>query len=403
MIKYYYHLYLFNINQQQSNDKKLSTNFKDNHIIYYVIVYNEVNMLLRSNFMGLKETKVYSINDFLQWDRNQELFISPKYQRKAVWNDQAKSYLIDTIIRGLPIPQVFVRQKIDTQLSMTTREVIDGQQRLRAIIGFYKNEFPIMKKHNKKFGGKYYYNLEEDEKLEFLDYQIPVELIKSPDDNVIYDMFMRVNTNSIVLNKQELRNAKYWGDLKVLAYNLSSKWRPTLKEHYIVKEKDIIRMYDVEFLSRLLRVVIEGVKTDTPNALDKFYENYETLENTEEIENKFNYALEQIDILFSNSTYYTQTFNKPNYIFTLFSFLIEDEYKILSFERSYNDGYYDHDHLNLKLGELESLIISNPKDPFVSEFVELHSVRTTSESGRTRRINMLANYIYHGRLDDEDE
>ena len=216
-------------------------------------------------------------------------------------------------------------------------------------------------------------------------------------------MFMRVNTNSIVLNKQELRNAKYWGDLKVLAYNLSSKWRPTLKEHYIVKEKDIIRMYDVEFLSRLLRVVIEGVKTDTPNALDKFYENYETLENTEEIENKFNYALEQIDILFSNSTYYTQTFNKPNYIFTLFSFLIEDEYKILSFERSYNDGYYDHDHLNLKLGELESLIISNPKDPFVSEFVELHSVRTTSESGRTRRINMLANYIYHGRLDDEDE
>ncbi|MBO0438193.1 DUF262 domain-containing protein, partial [Vagococcus fluvialis] len=345
--------------------------------------------------MGLKETKVYSINDFLQWDRNQELFISPKYQRKAVWNEQAKSYLIDTIVRGLPIPQVFVRQKIDTQLSMTTREVIDGQQRLRAIIGFYKNEFAIMKKHNKEFGGLYYSDLEEDEKLAFLDYQIPVELIKSPDDNVIYDMFMRVNTNSIVLNKQELRNAKYWGDLKVLAYNLSSKWRPLLKEYNIVKEKDIIRMYDVEFLSRLLRVVIEGVKNDTPAALDKFYENYETLENIEEVEQKFNYAFNQIDVLFSNNTFYTKTFNKPNYIFTLFSFLIEDHYKILNFERTYENGSYDHEQLSLKLGELESLLISNSEDKLVSEFLELHSVRTTGEKERTRRINMFTDYIYH--------
>ncbi len=349
--------------------------------------------------MGLKETKVYSINDFLQWEKNQELFISPKYQRKAVWNDQAKSYLIDTIVRGLPIPQVFLRQKIDTQLGMTTRAVIDGQQRLRAIIGFYNNDFPIMKKHNKNFGGKYYADLEEDEKYDFLDYQIPVELIKSPDDNVIYDMFMRVNTNSIVLNKQELRNAKYWGDLKVLAYNLSSKWRFLLKDNDIVKEKDIIRMYDVEFLSRLLRVVIEGIKTDTPSALDKFYETYEVIENTEEVEQKFNKVFSEIETLFSNNVYYTNIFNKPNYIFTLFSFLIEDHYGILNFAKTYDAGSYDSEHLYLKLGELESLLVNAPEDELVSEFLELHSIRTTGEKERTRRINMFSNYIYQGKFD----
>lgn len=348
--------------------------------------------------MGLKETKVYSINDFLQWNKNQELVISPKYQRKSVWNEKAKSYLIDTIVRGLPIPQVFVRQKIDTQLGLTTREIIDGQQRLRAIIGFYENDFPIMKIHNKDFAGKYYSDLEEDEKLSFLDYQVPVELIKSPDDNVIYDMFMRVNTNSLVLNKQELRNAKYWGDLKVLAYNLSSKWRFIFTENSIIKEKDIIRMYDVEFVSRLLRIIIEGIKTDTPLALDKFYEEHENIENIEDIEQKFNFAFKKIDDIFSTTSFYTKIFNKPNYLFTLFSFLIENEYGIPNFEKKYDHGAFNYEQLHVKLGELESDLDTYPEEELFSSFADMHSVRTTSEKERTQRINMFANYMYQGKF-----
>ena len=77
----------------------------------------------------LKDTKVYTINDFYGWYENKELVLAPKYQRKAVWNSKAESYLIDTILRGLPIPQVFVRQSIDPLLRKTQREVIDGQQR----------------------------------------------------------------------------------------------------------------------------------------------------------------------------------------------------------------------------------------------------------------------------------
>lgn len=355
--------------------------------------------------MGLKETKVYSINDFLQWDKNGELTMSPKYQRKYVWNEKAKSYLIDSIVRGLPIPQVFVRQKIDTQLSSTTREIIDGQQRLRTILGFFNNDFPIMKIHNKEFGGKYYRDFEEEDMLNFLDYQIPVELIKTQDDNIIYDMFMRVNTNSIVLNKQELRNAKYWGDLKVLAYNLSSTWRFFFTENKVIQDKDIIRMYDVEFVSRLLRIVIEGIKTDTPGVLDKFYASYESLENIEEVETQFNNAFKKLNHLFSNTLFDTRTFNKPNYIFTIFSFLIEDEYGIKNFEKTYvfesDSEPFDFNHLYVQLGHLENEF-ENEND-LVNEFLELHSVRTTSEKERTRRINMFADYIYNGRFVPENE
>lgn len=348
--------------------------------------------------MGLKETKVYSINDFIQWDRNNELFISPKYQRKAVWNEKGKSYLIDTILRGLPVPQIFLRQKIDTQLGITSREVIDGQQRLRAILGFYKNEFAIMKIHNREFAEKFYSDLSEDEKLEFLDYQLPVELIKTSNDNIVYDMFMRVNTNSVVLNKQELRNAKYWGDLKVLAYNLSSQWRFLFTEHNIIKDKDIIRMNDVEFISRLLRVIIEGITTDTPAALDKFYEHHESIDNVEEIEEQFNNVFTDIKNLFENNLFSTEYFKKPNYLFTLFSFLVDYKYSIPNFERRYAQNNFEISSLHRKLEELEATLNSKTENIYVTKFLEHHSVRTTNENERTRRINMFADYIYQGEF-----
>ena len=80
-----------------------------------------------------KSPKIVQINDILQWYENGELELSPKYQRNSVWNEKAKSYLMDTIIRGLPIPPVFMRQKIDVTTKKTYREIIDGQQRFTSL------------------------------------------------------------------------------------------------------------------------------------------------------------------------------------------------------------------------------------------------------------------------------
>ena len=236
--------------------------------------------------MELKETKVYSINDFLDWYNRGELELAPKYQRKNVWNLNAESYLIDTILRGLPVPQIFMRQSIDVTLRKTYREIIDGQQRLRTIIKFYNNELEIKRIHNKEFGGLMYNDLPDEIKENFLNFQIPVELIKSNDDNIIFDLFMRVNTNSYTLNKQELRNARYWGDFKVISYNYSRYFRKLFQEIGTFSINDFLRMNDVEFISSLLILCINGIQTDTPNLIDKSYETYEKISDE---------LLEQID------------------------------------------------------------------------------------------------------------
>ena len=215
----------------------------------------------------IKDTKAYSINDFLNWYDNDELILSPKYQRNAVWGNNAKSYLIDTIIRGFPIPQIFLRQIIDTNTRKTTREIIDGQQRMRSIIEFTENRFAILPSHNLEFGKKFYSELSDEVKERILHYNIGVEIIKLKEDAKIYEMFARLNTNNMALNKQELRNAQFTGEFKVFVYRKSSEFKSFLINKNTFKDKEFSRMLDVDFFNSLITHLLEGIVNDTANKI----------------------------------------------------------------------------------------------------------------------------------------
>ncbi|MBC1247359.1 DUF262 domain-containing protein [Listeria booriae] len=345
---------------------------------------------------NLKETKVYSINDFLNWSDNGELELSPKYQRKAVWNSKAESYLIDTIVRGLPIPQVFIRQSIDTSVRRTNREVIDGQQRLRTIIKFVNNEFSIMPIHNQDLGKKYYNDLEESVKRSILDYQIPVELIKTDDDSIVYDMFMRVNTNSYTLNKQELRNAKYWGDFKVVVYKLSSIWRPFFQDNKVFKDGEFLRMSDAEYVSSLLILTMDGIKSDTPTKIDNYYIRYDdNLPGSERIEYLFNNTMEQLKNILDNELYTFKYFTKKNYLYTLFCYVLLTNGELENYKEEYQVTTPNTLTLRNILLSIESLLSLERSESLeeVEEFIRLHKTRTTNEIERKQRLQILLNLM----------
>ena len=189
--------------------------------------------------------KIIQISDIIQWNEKKELELSPKYQRNYVWNEKAKAYLIDTIIRGLPIPPIFLRQKTDVTTKSTTREIIDGQQRIRAILEYIVDEgFAIKTAHNKDYGGKKYSELDEDAQEAMLEYEILAEVVTEKDESSIYDMFARLNSNNYVLNKQEIRNSKYWGDFKVFIYRLASQYRDFFLNNKLLGDNDCARMRD---------------------------------------------------------------------------------------------------------------------------------------------------------------
>src|SRR4051794_26478719 len=101
----------------------------------------------------------YRISDFLEWHKENKLVLNPTFQRGSVWPPAARSYLIDTILRELPMPKIYFRTTVDLLTKRTVREVVDGQQRLRAIIEFAGDKF-VLSKVAKEFQGKKYSTLE---------------------------------------------------------------------------------------------------------------------------------------------------------------------------------------------------------------------------------------------------
>jgi hypothetical protein len=79
---------------------------------------------------------VFTPNDFTIFQEKKILVISPKFQRRAVWRAPARSYFIDTILRKMVVPPLYLRTKQDKETKSIIREVVDGQQRVRSVLEF---------------------------------------------------------------------------------------------------------------------------------------------------------------------------------------------------------------------------------------------------------------------------
>jgi len=353
----------------------------------------------------VKDTKSFSINDILSWKENGELILSPKYQRNKVWNLNAKSYLIDTILRGYPIPQIFIRQQIDISTRKTIREVIDGQQRITALIEYFDNLFKIQKSHNKEFGALSYSELPDSEKENFLNYNISFEIVKLKDDSKIYEMFARLNTNNIALNKQELRNAQYWGDFKVFILQKSSDFKNIFIDKKIFKDRDLSRMADVDFMNSLVIHLIDGIVTDSNTKTESYYKKYDKeFGIQEEIEEKLNRIFYIIESIFYNSLFNSKIFYRKNYFWTLFATLNHQLYGALDDEIPRIDLFSDENfdgNINLFMSKislfesefLEAEYGSDNVSHNIIEFEKFHRTRTTSKDERTLRVKILCEYL----------
>ncbi len=348
----------------------------------------------------------FQISDLMQWYAQDQISFSPKYQRGKVWNDNARSYLIDTIIRGLPIPPVFIRQKVDITTKTTFREVIDGQQRIRTITEYISDSFYIKKSHNKEFGGKYFSDLDTDTQEEILSYQISVELVTEKDDSIIYDMFARLNSNNIILNRQEIRNAKYWGDFKVLVYRLASEYRDFFLEQKLFNDRDCGRMKDVEFVSSLLIVIIDGIVEETATYVDNIYNKYDAeIPKEDQLEEKFEKLMNLLKQIYDFFNSNSGCFGNKNYFFTLYCVLYNQMFGIpglkMKRKKEYDEtSIKDSKNLNKLFSSLSQFIndfdanISDKKNLLgkyvdFSDFEKNHKLRTTNRTERLSRITFL--------------
>ena len=102
------------------------------------------------------------VSDLVQWFRKGELVINETFQRHSVWTTAAQTYLIDTMLNELPIPKIFIRTNIDPVKQTSVREVVDGQQRVRALVEFASDRMKLTAR-SENFAGKKYSTLDEED------------------------------------------------------------------------------------------------------------------------------------------------------------------------------------------------------------------------------------------------
>jgi hypothetical protein len=264
------------------------------------------------------DTRVYSISDFLEWRKNSILDISPDFQRRGVWTRTAKSFLIDTIVRGKPIPKLLITQELKDQRNIRT--VVDGQQRLRTIFEFISNEFTVLKAHNETFAKKLFSELSPEVQSEILKYEIGVDVLFDVDYKDLLDIFARINTYSVVLNTQEKFNAKYLGGFKTYAYELGRDYVDYFVSGDIMTRKQVGRMAEAQLSSDLLVVLCDGVQT--VKNIEKFYRKYETGEDVpdelRDARDEFHTVMAHIGGIYKAEELRNTNWSRPNLFYSLF-------------------------------------------------------------------------------------
>ena len=220
----------------------------------------------------------YTIADILSWMKDKTLIVNREFQRNpSIWPTQAKVYLIDTILRGRPMPKIYLRTQTNVETMRSFREIVDGQQRLMAIQAFANDEFSLRIRDAdlEELNGKRYSELDDETKQTFLTYLVPVEQLMNAPDSVVFDVFQRLNTYNYNLSPQELRHGKYHGEFRNAVTSASRRWAFLWDRYDVLTKRARVRMADDELMAQMFGVIIEGVVDSRQSRTERWYKTFD--------------------------------------------------------------------------------------------------------------------------------
>lgn len=209
------------------------------------------------------------------WKR-QQLDLSPPYQRRSVWSEKFRSDFITTVTLNYPCPAIFLYEEIKTDGTFNYK-VVDGKQRLTTLLNFVSNNITVPEDHPvPAIRGLIFDNLPDAVKLSVWRYQFSVEFVEQENENLINDIFNRINKNVAKLSQQELRHALFNGEFIQAAESLTEYMEENLPPRFPnIAPQSRRQMKDVENASLMLLFIENGERSVSQIDLDRAYRDRE--------------------------------------------------------------------------------------------------------------------------------
>lgn len=231
-----------------------------------------------------------------------QIDLDPDFQRRNVWSAKAKSSFIESLMLGIPIPQILLSAKPKSKSSFL---VLDGKQRLLAIKEFLDGKLPNGRVFKLKglrvlhqFENKSWSDISKDteDAAKLLNETQRTAVLRGwSEESVLYEIFYRLNSGSVKLSPMELRMSLYPGDFLKFVLRWTEDIGPL--HHLLKKRTPDPRMGDVELAVRFLAFTdgAHEYRGDLKAFLDELCDDYNQRFSEPEFATKIQARLNQMD------------------------------------------------------------------------------------------------------------
>lgn len=332
-----------------------------------------------------------------------DIIVNYDYQRSdKVWPPVARSFLIESILLGYPIPKLYLHSHTNLRTRRTIQEIVDGQQRSRAILDFYHDRFRLADSlETEEVRGSTYSELPPLWQERFISYSISIDLFVAATPAEVRQIFRRMNSYTVPLNPEELRNAEYQGPFKWFIFQTAKSFDATMNSLGIFPEKALVRMGDLKLFTEIAHALDSGVTTTNKASLNNIYRKYEV----EFVDQKeFSAAIDHAFTNIASMAYLAGTnLAKPYQIYSLALALAHRVRPVPGLEGVIvpEMSDVDHDALEAHLMDMSSALDLDETKVAASPhraFVNASSERTNVKAQRETRFRAFAAALNAGVL-----
>ncbi|MEV0803396.1 DUF262 domain-containing protein [Kribbella sp. NPDC050281] len=335
-----------------------------------------------------------TVSDYCAGLTNQGITVNREYQRSdKVWPLIAQSFLIETVLLSYPVPKLSLHQVTDVISRKTVKQVVDGQQRSRALLNFYNDDLRLSRSIDyAPAAGKKYSQLSEELQGQFLNYSLSIDLFVGASQDDVREVFRRMNLYTVPLNYEEQRHAVYQGEFKWFVHRVTRDYDDVFARIGLFPQKQLVRMQDTKLITDICHAYLNGIKTTSRTDLDKLYQSRDRdFPEQSDLDEKVRGA---IDELLTYTDIQKTALMKPLHAYALILALIHTKEPCPSLESAYPMEGRARDTFEGSSAALEALILAldNPDDTYeeydqdYDEFVDASTARTNVKSQRETRF-----------------